>query len=158
MWFGSDLCLFHFFCECSSIIDPLWWLPAGQFLPTSHSSSCPPCRRCIFESSRLKALQQLRFDPALTQADWSFFSSYFIIISVRLCPAEGRDEKAEVGHTAMQHPPFDRWWATHRWHHREPTNQSNFSGRRPTDWVIVVLAEKLKMSEYTSFLWDRYFY
>lgn len=119
---------------CSRIIDPLSRLPAGQFPPTSHSSSLPPHRRCIVGFSQHKP--QLPFDPALTCTDWVIlFFLYVITISAWFCPAGGSDEHTAAGHTVMQHPLLDRWWATHSWHRRKPTNQCDLGSSHPADWL-----------------------
>lgn len=119
---------------CSRIIDPLSRLPAGQFPPTSHSSSLPPHRRCIVGFSQHKP--QLPFDLALTCTDWVIlFFLYVITISAWFCPAGGSDEHTAAGHTVMQHPLLDRWWATHSWHRRKPTNQCDLGSSHPADWL-----------------------
>lgn len=108
---------------------------AGRSVPSNlpfFFSSSPQEVYCWVQSAQTAA--SLWSDSDLHRLSDSFFL-YVITISAWFCPAGGSDEHTAAGHTVMQHPLLDRWWATHSWHRRKPTNQCDLGSSHPADWL-----------------------
>lgn len=108
---------------------------AGRSVPSNlpfFFSSSPQEVHCWVQSAQTTA--SLWSGSDLHRLSDSFFL-YVITISAWFCPAGGSDEHTAAGHTVMQHPLLDRWWATHSWHRRKPTNQCDLGSSHPADWL-----------------------
>lgn len=108
---------------------------AGRSVPSNlpfFFSSSPQEVYCWVQSAQTTA--SLWSGSDLHRLSDSFFL-YVITISTWFCPAGGSDEHTAAGHTVMQHPLLDRWWATHSWHRRKPTNQCDLGSSHPADWL-----------------------
>lgn len=108
---------------------------AGRSVPSNlpfFFSSSPQEVHCWVQSAQTTA--SLWSGSDLHRLSDSFFL-YVITISAWFCPAGGSDEHTAAGHTVMQHPLLDRWWATHSWHCRKPTNQCDLGSSHPADWL-----------------------
>lgn len=141
---------------CSRIIDPLSRLPAGQFPPTSHSSSLPPHRRCIVGFSQHKP--QLPFDPALTCTDWVIL--FFCMLS------QPQPDSAPLG-AAMNTLQRATQWCNTLCSIADEPHTADTAGSRPISVTLVAAIlltdcdsyEKVKMSKHTEtffFLGDSY--